>query len=111
MLTLLAVLLAIFVLPEPWGLVTIVLAGIVDIVEVIVFRSWSQRRKARVGVEVLVGRTAVALSALAPKGQVRVDGEIWEARADRRVARGDEVVVRAIEGLTLVVEPTPARSG
>jgi membrane-bound serine protease (ClpP class) len=103
-LTLLAILLAIFVLPEPWGLVTIVIAGLLDIGEVIFFRQWSKRRKSRVGVELLVGREAVALSALAPRGQVRVSGEIWEARSESPVARGDEVVVRAVEGLTLVVE-------
>ena len=105
MLTLFAVALAVFVLPEPWGLVTIVVAGIVDIAEVFVFRVWSRRRKARVGVELLVGRVAVVLRPLSPEGQVRVDGEIWAARCERPVARGGEVVVRAVDGLTLVVEP------
>ena len=104
MLTLIAIALAVFVLPAPWGVVTVVVAGLVDIGEVAFFRSWSQRRKARVGVESLVGRTAVALNRLSPGGQVRVDGEIWEARSEAPVARGDEVVVRAVEGLTLVVE-------
>ena len=104
MLTLLAILLAIFVIPEPWGLVTIVVAGLLDIGEVIVFRQWSKRKKARVGVELLVGRAAIALGPLAPRGQVRIDGEIWEARSESPIGRGDEVVVRAVEGLTLVVE-------
>ena len=104
MLTLIAILLAIFVLPEPWGLVAIVVAGLLDIGEVILFRWWSKKKKARVGVEMLVGRTAVALGAIAPRGQVRVDGEIWEARSESPLARGDEAVVRAVEGLTLVVD-------
>ncbi len=107
MLTLIAILLAIFVLPEPWGLVAIVVAGLIDILEVIVFRMWSQRKKARVGVQMLVGRTAVALGAIAPRGQVRVDGEIWEARSESPVASGDDVVVRAVDGLTLLVAPAP----
>jgi membrane-bound serine protease (ClpP class) len=105
-LTLLAIVLAIFVLPEPWGLVAIVVGGLVDIVEVFIFRRWSQRRKARVGVEVLVGRTAIAIGALAPRGQVRIGGEIWEAWSESPVARGDGVVVRGIDGLTLLVAPT-----
>jgi len=104
-LTLIAILLAIFVLPEPWGLIAIVVGGLLDIAEVIVFRAWSKRRKPSVGVETLVGKTAVALGALSPRGQVRLDGEIWEARSDTAVVRGDEVVVRAVEGLTLLVEP------
>lgn len=107
MLTLIAILLAIFVLPEPWGLVAIVVAGLIDILEVIVFRMWSQRKKARVGVQMLVGRTAVALGAIAPRGQVRVDGEIWEARSESPVASGDDVVVSAVDGLTLLVAPAP----
>jgi membrane-bound serine protease (ClpP class) len=106
-LTLIAILLAIFVLPEPWGLVAIVVAGLIDILEVIVFRMWSQRKKARVGVQMLVGRTAVALGAIAPRGQVRVDGEIWEARSESPVASGHDVVVRAVDGLTLLVAPAP----
>ena len=104
MLTLIAILLAIFVLPEPWGLVAIVVGGLLDIGEVILFRWWSKKKKARVGVEMLVGRTAVALGAIAPRGQVRVGGEIWEARSESPLARGDEAVVRAVEGLTLVVD-------
>lgn len=107
MLTLIAILLAIFWLPEPWGLVAIVVAGCIDILEVIVFRIWSQRKKARVGVQMLVGRTAVALGAIAPRGQVRVDGEIWEARSDSPVARGEDVVVSGVDGLTLLVAPAP----
>jgi membrane-bound serine protease (ClpP class) len=104
-LTLLAFVLAIFVLPEPWGLVAIVVGGLVDIVEVFIFRRWSQRRKVRVGVEVLVGRTAIAIGALTPRGQVRIGGEIWEAWSESPVARGDDVVVRGIDGLTLLVAP------
>jgi membrane-bound serine protease (ClpP class) len=105
-LVLIAIALAIFVLPEPWGVVAVVVAAILDVSEVIVFRWWSQRRRARVGVDALVGRRAVALSTLAPSGgQVRIDGEIWRARSESRVTRGDEVVVREVEGLTLVVEP------
>ncbi len=107
MLTLIAILLAIFVLHEPWGLVAIVVAGMIDILEVIVFRMWSQRKKARVGVQMLVGRTAVALGAISPSGQVRVDGEIWEARSESPVAGGADVVVRAVDGLTLLVTPVP----
>lgn len=107
MLTLIAIVLAIFVIPEPWGLVTIVVAGLVDILEVIVFRAWSQRKKARVGVQMLVGRTAVALGSISPRGQVRLDGEIWEARSEAPIPGGKDVVVRAVDGLTLLVAPVP----
>jgi membrane-bound serine protease (ClpP class) len=103
-LVLIAIALAIFLLPQPWGLIAIVVAAVADVTEVIVFRWWSQRKRARVGVQVLVGKTAIALSALAPHGQVRIAGEIWEAHSASPIARGEEVVVRGIDGLTLLVE-------
>jgi membrane protein implicated in regulation of membrane protease activity len=36
---------------------------------------------------------------------VKVDGEIWRARCAGGCDTGTQVVVRAVEGLTLVVEP------
>jgi membrane protein implicated in regulation of membrane protease activity len=99
-----AILLAIFFLPQPWGLLAVVVAGVVETAESLLFVWWSQRRRARVGVETLVGRTAVAVSALAPRGQVKIDGELWEARSDGLVESGTEVVVKDVEGLTLLVE-------
>jgi membrane-bound serine protease (ClpP class) len=101
----LAVLLAIFVLPRPWGIAAVVVAGALEIAESGAYVWWSRRRKAHVGVETLVGRTAVAMSAVRASGQVRLDGEIWRARSEKSIAPGDEVVVRAVEGLTLLVEP------
>ena len=37
-------------------------------------------------------------------GQVKVDGEIWDARAAAAVRAGDSVRVTAVDGLTLEVE-------
>ena len=105
MLLVLAVVLAIFVLPSPWGVIAIVGAGVVELAESAALVWWSRRRKARVGVETFVGRTAVALSAVGSGGQVRIEGEIWNARSEAPISQGDEVVVRGVEGLTLVVEP------
>jgi membrane protein implicated in regulation of membrane protease activity len=33
-----------------------------------------------------------------------VAGELWEARSDRVLVPGEEVVVRGVEGLTLLVD-------
>ncbi len=52
------------------------------------------------GVEQMVGMAATALG----QGQVRAGGEIWEARCSENLSQGDLVVVRAIDGLTLIVE-------
>jgi membrane protein implicated in regulation of membrane protease activity len=39
-----------------------------------------------------------------PQGQVRVAGELWRAFCEAGAGVGDEVVVREVDGLTLVVE-------
>ena len=110
MLTAIAILLAIFVLPKPWGLAAVGLGATIDLGETLFFWRWSGRRRARVGVETLVGRSAVVVSALAPLGQVKLAGELWQARSESRIEAGAEVVVKAVDGLTLVVAPAPEGS-
>jgi membrane-bound serine protease (ClpP class) len=56
------------------------------------------------GNEVLLGAEAEALTALAPRGQVLIRGEIWQARASSPVAAGARVRVTAVQGLDLTVE-------
>jgi membrane-bound serine protease (ClpP class) len=94
------ILLAVFVVPWPWGIVTVVAGGVLDIGESLAFVKWSRRRRSPVGAEALVGQTAV----VATPTQVRVAGELWEARSEAPLRVGDQVVVRAVDGLTLVVE-------
>lgn len=107
MLTIVAVVLALTVLPAPWGALAVVTAAAVDVAETAFFVRWSKRRRAAVGAETLVGRTAVVVRPLAPRGQVRLDGELWEARSAEDVQPGSEVVVTGLEGLVLEVEPAP----
>jgi membrane-bound serine protease (ClpP class) len=102
---LIALLLAVFVLPSPWGLVAVVVGGLIDIGETGLFVRWSKRRQAAVGAQTLVGKQAVAASDLWPEGQVRLDGEIWKARCAGGCDAGTAVVVQAVDGLTLVVTP------
>jgi len=54
----------------------------------------------------LIGMRGTARSPLAPDGQVRVQGEIWRARAiegEPPIAQGTEVVVRGADRFTLLV--------
>jgi membrane protein implicated in regulation of membrane protease activity len=100
MLLLGAILLAIFVLPSPWGLVAVVLGGLIDIGESIVLLRWSRRRRSVSGAEALIGQNAV----VSTPTQVRVAGELWEARSDEdNLLPGEEVEVTGIDGLTLRV--------
>ena len=105
MLTIIAVLLALTVIPSPWGVVAILGAFAIDAAETAFFVRWSKRRRATVGVETLVGRTAVVVRQLTPRGQVKLDGETWEARGPADTLPGEKVVVIAVDGLVLDVEP------
>jgi membrane protein implicated in regulation of membrane protease activity len=100
MLLLGGILLAVFVVPWPWGIFAILAGGLLDIGESVWFLKWSRRRRSPVGAEALVGQTAVAVTPT----QVRVAGELWAARSEAPLRAGDEVVVRAVDGLTVVVE-------
>jgi membrane-bound serine protease (ClpP class) len=102
---LIALLLAIFLLPSPWGFVVVACALVIDVLEVSVGLWYSKRRRATVGTNALVGVTGVALGDLFPEGQVKVNGEIWRARCEPGCDAGAAVVVRAVNGLTLEVEP------
>ena len=104
MLTLAAIVLAVTVIPSPWNWVAVVAAASVDVAETAVLIRWSKRRRAAVGAETLVGRTGVVVRALTPRGQVRVDGELWDARAAHHLAPGEEVLVTSLDGLVLEVE-------
>ena len=105
MLLVVAILLAVLVLDEPWSWVAVAGAGVLELVEAWLFIRWSQRRRSVVGADALIGRVAVVAADCMPAGQVRVAGELWQARCAGGAAVGDEVVVRELEGLTLVVEP------
>jgi membrane-bound serine protease (ClpP class) len=56
------------------------------------------------GVEAMPGQTAVALTDLAPEGQVLYRGEHWLARCPARAPAGSHLRITAIDGLTLEVE-------
>jgi membrane-bound serine protease (ClpP class) len=104
MLLLGAILLAIFLLPSPWGLIAVFVGGILDIAESLIFLRWSRRRKATTGAEAFVGQKAVVVTPLRPTGQVRIAGELWAARSAAGANPGDEVTVRTVDGLTLSVD-------
>lgn len=104
MLTVIAIVLAILVLPSPWGAVAVVCAAVVDVAETGAFLWWTRRRRPTVGVETLVGREATVVRATDPVGQVALDGELWAARSAVPHPPGARVVVHAVEGLTLTVE-------
>jgi membrane-bound serine protease (ClpP class) len=65
----------------------------------------ARRNKIVTGMEGMVGETAVTQTALSPRGKVFVHGELWDAVSSSNLAAGETVVVRAVDGLVLHVDP------
>lgn len=70
----------------------------------------AQHNKLLNGPEALLGATGQAQQPLAPNGQILINGEIWQAESDSPVPSGETVRVRAVRGLTLLVERIPAHT-
>ena len=64
----------------------------------------ARRAKVTTGVAGMIGLLGRAETAIAPQGTVFVRGELWRARSQMSIARGEGVRVRAVDGLTLDVE-------
>jgi len=98
--------LLLLLLPTPWNIVGFLVVIPLWILELLAWnRSMKGRRKA-VGAQTLLGREAVVMTACRPRGQVRIDGEIWKARCDAGAGEGDTVRIVDRDNLALIVEPT-----
>lgn len=70
----------------------------------------ARRSKVTTGIEGLVGAIGVARTPVAPQGKVFVQGELWNATSVMPIGVGEQVRVRALDGLQLEVEPVPLPS-
>ena len=67
----------------------------------------AQYKSVKTGKEALIGAKGVAVTDLNPKGEVRVQGEFWQAIAkDEAITNGETVEVVCLDGMLLVVKPT-----
>jgi membrane-bound serine protease (ClpP class) len=101
---LLLALLLFIVLPSPWNVIGGLASLACIVLEVTFFQRRVRRRKVQTGVEQLVGATGEVTERLAPSGQIRVLGELWQARSSADLPPGSRVRVIALDGLTLEVE-------
>lgn len=67
----------------------------------------ARRGKVLTGPQAMLGAIAVAQTPLTPNGQVEIRGELWQAslRGQPSLPAGSSVLVRSVDGLTLIVEP------
>jgi membrane-bound serine protease (ClpP class) len=93
------------VLPGPWNIVAFVVVTLLWFGELFLWSRTVKRKRRVVGAETLIGKIAVVTEACRPLGQVRLDGETWEANCQAGANRDDRVRVIGRDELTLVVEP------
>jgi membrane protein implicated in regulation of membrane protease activity len=100
-----SILLAVFYLPPVWDVVVVSVAAVVELAETAFWIWLSKQWRIRAGAETLIGARGVATTDVRPAGQVRVQGELWQARSEAGAAAGERVRVVERDGLTLTVEP------
>jgi membrane-bound serine protease (ClpP class) len=106
MLIIVAVIL-LLVLPHPWNVIVAAIIAVAWLGELYLWNRTVRGRRRVVGAQTLVGMIGEVREACRPKGQVFVNGELWEARCEEGADPGTRVKVVAINGLTLDVRPEP----
>ena len=96
-----------FLLPDPWGVIALFAAAVIEVGEVFFWIRFLRRYPVTTGAEGLVGERGEVMVRCAPHGRVRLRGEIWNARSEEPLELGEEARVEAVDGLTLLV----ARAG
>jgi membrane protein implicated in regulation of membrane protease activity len=104
---LVAIIFAFFV-PWPWNILVVLGGVLIEVGELIWGRRLARRWRPQTGAEAMIGARAEVVSPCRPTGQVRLNGELWEATCEEGADVRDEVIVRAIDGLTLLVDLAPA---
>lgn len=65
----------------------------------------STRGKSVTGTEGMIGSIGIAKTDLNPRGQIAIQGEIWDAVSRTPIREGEAAEVMSIEGLTVTVVP------
>jgi membrane protein implicated in regulation of membrane protease activity len=104
MLLLVAIALLLF-LPSPWSFVGFIVAIVLWLGELFLWNRTVKGHRKAVGAQTLIGQEAVVVVPCLPEGQVRVDGELWQARCEKGAQEGKQVRIVGRRKLTLIVEP------
>ena len=106
MILLLALVLAFLLFPWPWNFGVIVAAAVCETSVVVIGMWYTRRGRSQVGTQTLIGGTAEVITTLAPTGQVKLRGEIWQAHSEEGAQIGETVLIRSVKDLTLQVDRT-----
>ena len=68
-------------------------------------------RKVCTGKEAMLGKTAVVIRNIDPKGKIKYATEIWHATArGKTFLKGEKVIITGVLGLNLLVAEAPAEN-
>jgi membrane-bound serine protease (ClpP class) len=67
----------------------------------------AQRLPVKVGKELMIGKIVKALTPIdSAGGKIFLDGAYWNARCEVPVQAGEAVKISAVQGLTVIVQPS-----
>jgi membrane protein implicated in regulation of membrane protease activity len=89
--------------PWPWNVLVIFVGVLVEVGELTWGLRLARRWRPRTGAEAMIGEAAEVVAACRPVGQVRVRGELWQARCEDGADVGETVRIERLDRLTLVV--------
>ena len=64
----------------------------------------AQLSKVKTGSEGLVGEAGIAKTDIFTEGKVFLHGELWNAKGDEPISKGERIVVTSVDGLVLIVK-------
>ncbi|MEK6684613.1 MAG: nodulation protein NfeD [Nitrospirota bacterium] len=78
----------------------------------VVEMAWkTHKRKTVAGIEGFIGASGIARTEINPRGQILIQGEIWDSVSPEPIREGETVEVTGIEGLKLHVKRSQKSSG
>ena len=87
-------------------IVTVTAVTALFVFSIITLALRQRRRPVVSGREELIGSVGEAIDDFTGDGRIHVHGESWSARSRDSIAKGQQVKVTGLDGLTLIVEPT-----
>ena len=90
-------------LEPPWRYLVLIPLALWEAFEIWLFLRWRGVRSIT-GVEAIAGTYGRVTRTCAPDGQVHLNGQLWTAHCEEGAEVGEEIVVTAVEGLTLIVK-------
>ena len=58
----------------------------------------------------IIGCNGIVITQLSPTGYVKVHNELWKASSNKTLMPGEEVIITAIDGLTITVISKPTKN-